>query len=73
VSVVDGRTSILQEVQKASLELRAFIGEAVQTLLATSLFRDALPGYLSPDTASQARIGRLSRTLDELSRLAPGS
>jgi hypothetical protein len=72
VSVVDGRTSILQEVQKASLELRAFIGEAVQTLLAAPRFRDALPGYLPPDTASQARIGRLSRTLDELSRLAPG-
>ena len=70
---VDGRTSIVEEVQEASPELRDFIGEAVRTLLAASRFRDALSGYLPPDAASQARIGRLFRTLDELSRLAPGS
>ena len=73
VAVIDGRKSIVEEVQEASPELRDFIGEAVRTLLAASRFRDALPGYLPPDAASQARIGRLSRTLDELSRLAPGS
>ena len=70
VAVVDGRTSLLQEVQEAAPELRAFIGEAVRTLLAASRFQDALPGYLPPDSASQARIGQLSRTLNKLSRLA---
>ena len=72
VAVIDGRTSILPEVQEAPPELRAFISEGVQTLLAASRFQDALPGYLPPDAASQARIGRLFQTLTELSKLAPG-
>jgi len=73
VAVIDGRTSILQEVQEAPPELRDFIGEAVRTLLVAPRFQDALPGYLPPDPASQARIGRLFGALDELSKLAPGS
>jgi hypothetical protein len=72
-AVIDGRVSIVQELQEALPELRDFIGEAVRTLLAAPRFLDALPGYLPPDTASQARIGQLSRTLDQLSKLAPGS
>lgn len=70
VAVIDGRTSILQEVQEAAPELRTFVGAAVQTLLTASRFLDALPGYLSPDSANQARIGQLSRILNELSKLA---
>jgi hypothetical protein len=71
VAVIDGRTSILREVQEASPDLRNFIGEAVRTLLAAPRFLDALPGYLPPDPASQARIGRLSQTLNELTRPLP--
>jgi hypothetical protein len=73
VAVIDGRTSIVQEMQEAAPELRAFIGEAVRTLLAASRFQDALPGYLPPDPASQARLGRLLVTLNELRRLATAS
>ena len=45
VAVIDGRTSILQEVQEAPPELRDFIGEAVRTLLTASRFHGALPGH----------------------------
>jgi hypothetical protein len=71
VAVIDGRTLLLQEVREASPELCTFIGEALRTLLAAHRFQDALPGYLPPDSASQAPIGQLSRKLNELSRLAP--
>jgi hypothetical protein len=69
IAVIDGRPSLLQEIQEASPELRAFLGEAIRGLLTTSRFLDALPGYLSPDTANQARIASLSEKLDALSRV----
>jgi hypothetical protein len=46
--------------------LKIYIADAVQTLLAESRFLDALPGYLLPDDASQARIGQLLAKLRRL-------
>jgi hypothetical protein len=69
IAVIDGRPSLPQEIQEASPELRAFLGEAVRSLLGASRFLDALPGYLSPDAANQARIMSLSGKLDALSRI----
>jgi len=69
IAVIDGRPSLPQEIQEASPELRAFLGEAVRSLLGASRFLDALPGYLSPDAANQARIVSLSGKLDALSRI----
>jgi hypothetical protein len=69
IAVIDGRPSLSQEIQEASPELRAFLGEAVRSLLGASRFLDALPGYLSPDAANQARIVSLSGKLDALSRI----
>jgi hypothetical protein len=71
IAVIDGRPSLLQEVQEASPELRAFLADAVRGLLAASRFLDALPGYLAPDAASQTRIVSLSAKLDALSK--PGN
>jgi hypothetical protein len=56
-------------MEEASQELRAYVGEAVRTLLAESRFLDALPGYLLPDEGSQARIGQLAGKLRRLSEL----
>jgi hypothetical protein len=50
-------------------ERRAFVAEAVRGLLAASRFLDALPGHLSSDAASQARIVSLLSTLEALSNL----
>jgi hypothetical protein len=69
IAVIDGRPSLLKEVQESSPELRAFLGEAVRGLLAASRFLDALPGYLSPDAANQTRITSLSEKLGALSRV----
>jgi predicted nucleotidyltransferase len=69
IAVVDGRPSLLDEVEAASTELRNYIGEAVGALLAEPRFLDALPGYLMPDESNQRRIGQLTRKLRALSGL----
>ena len=69
IAVIDGRPSLLAEIQAASPELRTFLAEAVRSLLASSRFLDALPGYLSPDAANQARIVSLSAKLETLSKI----
>jgi hypothetical protein len=52
ITVIDGRLSLLQEVEESSPELRGFLAEAVRGLLAASRFLDALPGHLSGDAAN---------------------
>jgi hypothetical protein len=69
ITVVDGRTSLLEEVTEASQELRTFIREAVKLLLAEPRFLEALPGYLLPDDANQGRITQLVGKLRALAQL----
>ena len=66
IAVVDGRSSLIPEVEAASSALKIYIADAVRTLLGESRFLDALPGYLLPDDASQARIGQLLAKLRRL-------
>jgi hypothetical protein len=68
VTVVDGRSLLIQEVRVSSLELRKYLSEAIQNLLAEPQFQHALPGYLLPDEANQARFGQLLNKLRTLSR-----
>jgi hypothetical protein len=72
IAVVDGRSSLLDEVQMSALELRQYLAEGVARLLAASRFLDALPGYLPGDSASQSRVGSLYRKLQNLSLLNDG-
>jgi hypothetical protein len=70
IAVVDGRGSLLEEIDMASSELPRFIGEAIRSLLGEPRFVDALPGYLLPDAANQRRIMQLREKLDASSRVA---
>jgi hypothetical protein len=56
VAILDGRSEIVREVQNADDELKAFIAQRFLSWLQNTGFRDALPGLLPPDAASQARI-----------------
>ena len=56
VAVIDGRAELVQEIRSAQEEVRAYIASEINKLLGTQAFVDALPGYLLPDAASQARI-----------------
>lgn len=66
MAVVDGRRSLIAEVERASSELKMYIADSVRLLLNEPRFLDALPGYLLPDKASQARVGQLLSKLRAL-------
>ena len=63
IFVVDGRSTIVEEVQTETPLLREYLRAEITKLLATPGFIDALPGYLLPDAASQARMGAVLRRL----------
>ena len=67
VSVLDGRPTLIAEVEKSPAELIVFLRAGIGSLLASPRIEDALAGYLLPDAASQSRI-RL--VLERLHRLA---
>lgn len=70
ITVVDGRASLVSEVAESSADLRQYVGEAIRGLLTESRFLDALPGYLLPDDANQARIPQLMKSLRALAHLS---
>lgn len=69
VAVVDGRAELAAEAQAAPDELRAYVRNEIQTLLGTPGFIDALPGYLLPDAANQARIKIILERMETLASL----
>ena len=69
IAVIDGRSSLITELENASPELKNYVADSVRALLAEPHFLDALPGYLLPDDASQARIGQLMAKLRGLEAL----
>jgi hypothetical protein len=69
VTVVDGRPEIIDDVRAAQLDVQGFIASEIDQLLRSASFLYALPGFLSPDSASQARLPILSRRLQALAAL----
>jgi hypothetical protein len=67
VSVVDGRAELVEEIHAGPEDVRTCIASEIKKLLAIGSFVDALPGYLLPDAASQARI---STVLERLKQIA---
>jgi hypothetical protein len=70
VAVVDGRPTILDDVVAAPEPVRTFIASEMRSLLDSPDFLHALPGFLRPDAASQARRRVLEDRLRALSRIA---
>jgi len=68
MSVVDGRPGLVSEIEAQSAELRRYIRAEFGRLLRSTRFLDALPGFLPPDAASQARIGIVMARMEELAR-----
>ncbi len=58
-SILDGRPQLVAEVQDSEEELKHYLAGRFAALLEDSQFREALPGHLPGDTASQARLPKL--------------
>jgi predicted nucleotidyltransferase len=69
IFVIDGRSVIVEEVRAQAPDLIDYLRAEIAALLATGRFVDALPGYLLPDAASQARISLVLQRLEELASL----
>ncbi len=70
VAVVDGRPEIVDDVAAADEQVRGYIASEIRLLLDDPNFVEALPGFLFPDAASQARRDILERRLGALSGVA---
>jgi hypothetical protein len=69
ITVIDGRAELMEEIFLAPEDVRSYVASQIGLLINNRRFRDALPGYLFPDEASQARIGILFDRLTKIAKL----
>lgn len=69
LALIDGRESLINECRQASAEIQNYLSEKISALMATGAFRQALPGHLPGDMASQERVPDLEDKLVKLSQL----
>lgn len=56
VTLIDGRSELLEEVAGADVEVRAYIAQEMRRLLAEPRLMDGLAGAMRGDAASQERV-----------------
>ncbi len=71
ISIIDGRTELLDEIKKASNTLRQFLAENFNKFLHNNAFIESISGNLLPDTASQARRPILVKRIENIIKLHP--
>lgn len=69
IAVVDGRASLVTELECASPQVRAFVAAAWQGLLETGGVPALLEAHLGSDEASQARAGLVLSRIEAMSRI----
>lgn len=69
ISVIDGRDELITECRVQNAALKEYLRERFRALLATPSFREALPGHLPGDAASQVRLPDLEEKLGLLAEL----
>lgn len=69
IAVVDGHAELVKEIIAGPEDVRSYIASEITKLLATQSFVDALPGYLLPDQASQARVSILLERLKKIAAI----
>jgi hypothetical protein len=66
VTVIDGRSEIVDEVHVAPADLQNYLSAEFRELLSSRDFMEALPGHLLPDPASQQRLGLVVTRIQQL-------
>ena len=69
ITVVDGRESLIGELEAAPPNVRAFVASAWRDLLETGDAPALLEAHLAPDEASQSRAGLVLSRIEAMSRL----
>jgi predicted nucleotidyltransferase len=69
IAVVDGRAELQRELATAAVDVRRYVAHQLQGLLDIPEFREALPGHLPGDAASQARLPLVLGRLHALASL----
>lgn len=69
VALIDGRAAIVDEVASAEPKVRSYIVSEVRSLFDDDDFREAIPGFLLPDSASQSRRTQLEERLQAIANL----
>lgn len=69
ITVLDGRPEIISEIKISAEDLKVFLADTFRIFLMKDEFRDALPGHLPPDQASQARLPLLIQRMTEISKI----
>ena len=67
--MVDRRPELLDECASAPQELRAYLSEAFNHLLADADFNTSLAGHLPGDASSQGRLQKLRDAMRTLANL----
>jgi predicted nucleotidyltransferase len=70
ITVIDGREELFTEIQASEEELKRYIAAELSKLLQERDFQLALPGQLSGDAASQARLPQLLRRMRMMAELS---
>jgi hypothetical protein len=66
---LDGRPEIVIEIRNSSDDLIKFLSDTFHHLLKTEEFLEAIPGHLLPDRASQARLPKIIKCLQEIAEI----
>jgi predicted nucleotidyltransferase len=69
ITVIDGRNTLLQEVESSELDLRLYLKHEFSSLLSDPRFTESLHGHLPGDPASQRRVPLLRSRMRALSEL----
>lgn len=69
LAIVDGRPELVAEIRAAADDVRSYLAAEVRQLLDAQAFHDVVPGCLTPDPASQARLPLLVSRLGAIASL----
>lgn len=69
INLVDGRPEVIKELREAPQDLREFVEQEVDDLLADRHFIDCIPMHLNPSQTEQSRVPILIERLRKISGL----